>query len=248
MNIEHYLSSFIIGLLGAGHCLGMCGGISAALTFSIDKTQINRRLKIIFAYNFGRIFCYALMGAVVAFIGSISEHFGFLYMRYLAGVLMILMAFYISGVWKILTTLERGGKVIWVLIQPLGKRLMPVKSAYSALLLGALWGWLPCGLVYTALAFSATSASVADGAISMLLFGLGTLPAVITGGLLADKVKMIATGPWFKYLMAAVMLFLGVWTIYNTIKYDQHRSNMQEVSIQTQGLTHFYENKQLATA
>lgn len=225
MNIEHFIASFIVGLLGAGHCIGMCGGISAALTFSIDQSSFARRLQIIFAYNFGRVACYTFMGAIVAILGIASEQLGFRYMRVIAGVLMILMAFYISGVWKVLTLLEQLGKKLWQILQPFGTRLMPVKSAYSAMLLGAIWGWLPCGLVYTALALSATTANIGDGALSMLAFGLGTLPAVVTGGIFADAIKKLIAGLWFRSLMAILMACFGVWTMYSVFAHQHHHNH-----------------------
>lgn len=228
--MEHYIASLIIGLLGAGHCLGMCGGITAALTFSIDKTDLARRLQIIFCYNLGRISSYALMGALAAVFGGFTEQLGFHYMRVVAGVLMILMALYISGIWKVLSLLERAGQHLWAHIQPLSKGLLPVKSLPAAILLGAIWGWLPCGLVYTALLFSATSESISGGAVSMLLFGLGTMPAVVTGGLLADSVKSLLTGPGFRFLMAVLMLGFGVWTLVFAGGHNghQHGHNQNE--------------------
>jgi len=222
MPIELYLSSFIVGLLGAGHCLGMCGGISAALTFSIDQSQFARRLALIFSYNIGRILCYMFIGALAAGAGAFAEGMGFAYLRVVAGIVLILMAFYLSGIWKILSVLERIGQTLWQRIQPLGQKILPVKSIGAAMLLGALWGWLPCGLVYSALLLSATHADMLDGAISMLFFGLGTLPAVVAGGLLADGVKQLLSGKWFRNLMALLMLAFGIWTIYGALGHHHH--------------------------
>lgn len=132
------------------------------------------------------------------------------------------MGLYISGLWRILTWLEHGGKIVWRHIQPLGTRLMPVKNVHSAFFLGAVWGWLPCGLVYTALVFSASQANMLAAAIVMLAFGLGTLPAVISGGLMADAFKQILQGEWFRNTSAVAMVLFGVWTIYGSVAHLNH--------------------------
>jgi len=238
MNLELYLSAFIVGLLGAGHCLGMCGGISAALTFSIDKRQLNKRIYLILSYNIGRIACYALIGALAAGFGLLAEELGFRYMRIVAGVMIILMACSLSGVWKILSVLETFGQKIWVHIQPLGNRIMPVKNWYSAMMLGGLWGWLPCGLVYSAVALAATRANALEGAISMLCFGLGTLPAVVTGGMLADGLKKLLAGRWFRAAMAILMLCFGLWTLFMAGAHGQHSAHAGHAPASEQHMEH----------
>lgn len=224
MAIDVLSSALLIGLLGAGHCVGMCGGISSALTFAIQHDSAGKRASLIVAYNLGRIFSYVLIGTIAATVAAYIQHLGFPYFRVVAGVLMILMGFYLSGWWRILTWLERGGKGLWQYLQPIGSRLLPVQNARSAFFLGAIWGWLPCGLVYTALAFSATQADAAHGALVMLAFGIGTLPAVVTGGLAAQALKSFLQSRGFRYFSAVLMILFGLWTIYGSLGHAGHHS------------------------
>lgn len=220
MNVA--VSALLIGLLGAGHCVGMCGGISSALTFAIKHDSAVKRASLILAYNVGRIFSYVLIGTIAATIASYIQDLGFPYFRFIAAVLMILMGFYLSGLWRVLTWLERGGKVFWRYLQPIGNRLLPVRSASSALLLGAVWGWLPCGLVYTALAFSATQADSVQGALVMLAFGIGTLPAIVVGSVAAHALKSLIQSRGFRYVSALAMIVFGLWTIYGSLGHAGH--------------------------
>lgn len=222
MSFETLAAAFVIGLLGAGHCIGMCGGISSALTFAIDKNKGLSCTGIIFGYNLGRIASYVIIGTLAAGLAEIFKSLGFPYFRVIAAVLMILMGFYLSGLWRILTVLEKGGKVLWRYIEPFGRRLMPVKSFHGALALGALWGWLPCGLVYTALAYSTAQADALSGALVMLAFGLGTMPAVVSGSLLADVFSRFIAGRGFRYLSAVAMILFGLWTLYGSLGHAGH--------------------------
>ena len=215
-------AALIIGLLGAGHCIGMCGGIGAALTLAIDKQNRKARIAIITAYNLGRVLSYVLIGTLAAGAASWAQALGFPYFRAIAALLMILMGFYLSGIWRLLTWLEKGGAIIWRYLQPIGSRLMPVKTIRSALLLGAIWGWLPCGLVYTALAYSASQADLMSGALVMFAFGVGTLPAVVSGSVLASSFKYFIQGAGFRYATALAMCVFGAWTFYGAIGHQHH--------------------------
>ena len=225
VDIEILSSAMIIGLLGAGHCIGMCGGIGSALTFAISKDDSSQRLAVIAAYNIGRIASYVLIGTIAAGIAELIQALGFPYFRFISAVLMILMGLYLSGIWRALSWLEKVGHYLWRFIQPLAARLMPVKSFRQALFLGTLWGWLPCGLVYTALAFSASQASAAQGALVMLLFGLGTVPAVVSGSLVAGAFKSLIQGRGFRYLSSMAMILFGIWTIYSALGHTGHHQH-----------------------
>lgn len=119
------------------------------------------------------------------------------------------MGFYLADWWKALTLLERVGQVLWKKLQPLGKGLFQVSSVGRGFLYGMLWGWLPCGLVYSALAFAGASASPVLGAWSMMAFGLGTLPAMLAGGLFSAQLKNLLQGKWLRVTMALVLIVFG---------------------------------------
>ena len=211
--IEAVLSTLLLGILGAGHCLGMCGGFAAALAYAIPAEKFARRFALLLAYNLGRISSYALLGGLVAAGQNASFDSGYPLARTIAGLLLIATGLYQAELWRGITVLERGGQKIWRYIQPVSQRLLPVYTVPKALLLGALWGWLPCGLVYSVLALAATQSGAAEGALTMAAFGSGTLPAVFAGGLAASWVRKWLARRWFKYGLASCFIVFGVWTL-----------------------------------
>ncbi len=218
-----FIAAFMIGLLGSGHCIGMCGGMGAAITLSIDKTDHQRRYLYLLLYNFGRIVSYCLLGGVIGALVTGVTSFGssnsmLIALRLCASMMMILLACYIGGWWFGLTFLEKQGQKIWRYIAPIAGRLLPLKSPIYALPLGFLWGWLPCGLVYSALTWAAVSGSALNGSSIMLAFGLGTLPALLLVGFMADTVKSILKNRYIKHASALLLLFYGIQTGYIAIK------------------------------
>lgn len=217
MIIETLAAAFILGFLGSGHCLGMCGGIAGALSFAIPETKRIARITLIVSYNVGRVASYATIGALAGLGGAVFAEGGLPVLRVMAGVLLILMGLYLADWWKILTHLERAGAVLWRRLQPLSQRLIPVRTPLAALLLGMMWGWLPCGLVYSALAYSALHGSWFTGMGAMLAFGLGTVPAVLLGGIAGAEINRGLAGfarqRSVRLLMALAYILFGGWTI-----------------------------------
>ena len=200
-----------VGLLGAGHCVGMCGGITSALGFASEKGSA----RLIAAYSLGRIFSYACAGGAVASLGYVGMNYLSLapLLRGIAGCLLIAMGLYMVGWWRGISVLERGGNILWQGLQPLSRRILPVHSIGSATVLGLIWGWLPCGLVYTALAFSATASSPLAGMAQMAAFGVGTLPAVLVGGLSAGKLGHFLKNEGLRRVFALLLMAYGLWTL-----------------------------------
>ena len=147
-----FVSAFLMGLIGSGHCIAMCGGIASSLQLASNKRQT---WLYSLAYNSGRALSYMLAGALVAGISSqfATQNSAFaLFLSFLAGVFMLLVGVYIMRLAATLQWLEKLGKtLIWQHLIKLNKYLMPIDSPLKALGYGALWGWLPCGLVYSAL-------------------------------------------------------------------------------------------------
>lgn len=205
-----YISLFFIGLFGGGHCIAMCGGIVSLISQNINNNQNNqnkqnKKLTLII-YNFGRIFAYTVAGLLIGFVGEQLLNFQsvigqiklFLYL--LSAIVMIGMGLYLLGFPFILLPLEKLGKYIWKFIQPAASKLLVNKNnnnekisrskqIFTTFLLGFLWGWLPCGLVYSALITALTSTSIIKGSLLMLAFGLGTLPNLLLSGLLLNKLN-----------------------------------------------------------
>ncbi len=220
-----------MGLLGGAHCIGMCGGIIGALTMAVDANDVGRRWLLLLLYNGGRILSY--VGIAILFywlIDSVESYFALSIMRYVAGLLLIAMGLYIANWWRGLVYLEKLGSLLWRFIQPLSKTCIPVKKNHQALLLGMVWGWLPCGLIYSALAYSATASSMSEAALIMLSFALGTLPAVLLSGLLAERLVALVKHNISRTVMAVLMISFGVWTLANNHVAHHHTEHHEEHS------------------
>lgn len=222
-----YTTAFIIGLLGGAHCIGMCGGIMNALSFAIPEQQRTMRqvTPILLLYNIGRIFSYTLAGAIVGLLGGYLQQTGSQVgpaLRIIAGLMLIAMGLYLAGWWRGLTYLEKLGGYLWKYLQPVGNRLMPVTKSSQAIILGLIWGWLPCGLVYSALTWSATSANWQQSAIIMFSFGLGTLPAMLLTGAFAHQVKVWIQKTSVRNIAALLVIGFGIWTMGWTLYHRGH--------------------------
>jgi sulfite exporter TauE/SafE len=193
------LAPFLIGLASALHCVGMCGGIIGALSLSLPPAVRARRAPLLaytVTFSLGRILSYALAGALLGglgggLFGALSPGFGHALLRGLAALLLIGMGLYLAGWFPKFARLEHLGAPLWRRLEPLGQRLLPVRTPAQALGFGLVWGWLPCGLVYSTLLWSASSGSAGRGALYMLAFGVGTLPAVLATGMLTGWITWL---------------------------------------------------------
>ncbi|EXI86401.1 MAG: hypothetical protein AW11_03180 [Candidatus Accumulibacter regalis] len=206
-----YLALLLIGLLGGTHCVVMCGGIVAALSMGGPA-----RSSLHLAYNAGRIVSYAAAGAIVGALGEASLALsGQLPLRsalfLLANLMLIALGLYLMGLTRALAFTERFGQKLWRHLQPLTRHFLPARSIRQAFPLGLLWGWLPCGLVYSALATALTSGSALHGAGLMLAFGAGTLPNLLLAGLLAARLQAYARNRTLRLASGTLILGFGVW-------------------------------------
>ncbi|HEY0288964.1 MAG TPA: sulfite exporter TauE/SafE family protein [Pseudomonas sp.] len=207
-------SAIILGLLGGGHCLGMCGGLMGALTLAIPKEQRSRRFRLLLAYNLGRILSYTCAGLLIGLAGwAIANSPGAMLMRVIAALLLIAMGLYLAGWWSGLTHVESAGRGLWRHIQPVASKLLPVSSVPRALLLGALWGWLPCGLVYSTLLWAASQGNALYSALLMLAFGLGTWPVLLATGLAAERTTALLRKRGVRAASGLLVILFGLWTL-----------------------------------
>ena len=216
-----FLALFLVGLLGGGHCIGMCGGIVGALSMGGGRFPLH------LAYNAGRIASYAAAGALAGFLGGGLEAAGQVLSGQLplraglslaAHVMLILLGLYLMGATRSLAWIERAGHRLWQHVQPLTRRFLPVRHVAQAFPLGLLWGWLPCGLVYSALVTALTSGSSWRGAGSMLAFGLGTLPTLLLAGVLATRLKEFLARRVVRMIAGGMVLALGLRGVWMALR------------------------------
>ena len=176
------------------------------------------RLPFLLAYNTGRIASYVAAGALAGGVGAwaanlVSVHRAQLGLQVVAGLFMILLGLYLAGWWPVLGHLERAGGVLWRRIEPLGRRLLPVRTLPQALGIGLVWGWLPCGLVYSALVWAIGAGGAGKGALLLLGFGLGTLPALLAMGTAAVALANWARRPIMRRAAGTLVVLFGVYEI-----------------------------------
>jgi uncharacterized protein len=218
-----YISAFAAGLLGGVHCIGMCGGIVGALSFGVAQQQGGARLyAILLAYNLARISSYMLAGALLGGVAALAVYWLDIRLlqktlQWIAALFMLLLGLYLAGWWTALARIEKIGGGLWRNIEPLARRFLPVRTIPQAWVLGMLWGWLPCGLVYSVLIWSMASASAVDGALLMLCFGLGTLPNLLAMGVFARQLNNWVRNSRVRQLAGVMVMGFGIWNLYLVI-------------------------------
>jgi sulfite exporter TauE/SafE len=232
MNPEPLLAAFLVGVLGGTHCFGMCGGIVGVLSSGLSLELQTSRWRLVaaqLAYNSGRISSYVFAGVLLGLFGQQLGEANLLpdfpVGKVIAAVFMILFGIYLAGWWHSLLWLERAGAHLWKYIEPLGRRYIPVRSVGQAFLLGLVWGWLPCGMVYAVLALALTSGSGSAGGTLMLVFGLGTLPALLTMGLAVNTLGRWIREPRVRLLAGVVVMVMGVFMLLANPSGHGHHSH-----------------------
>lgn len=219
LGLPPLLAAFVFGLMGGAHCIGMCGGIMSALTFAVPPSMRHpaRLSGLLLSYNIGRISSYMIAGALVATLGTVFSiaPAARMALQVFAAIMLILMALYIANWWKGLLKVEAVGRRIWRHIEPFGRRLMPVVKLPQAFALGAVWGWLPCGLVYSMLAWSLAIAEPVRGALLMGAFGLGTLPALLATGFAARQLSALIRHPATRSIAALCIISFALWQLWS---------------------------------
>lgn len=213
------IAAWVAGTMGSAHCLTMCGSIAALA----GRQAGSARMGHVLAFNLGRLGSYVLAGALVGglgwrmgmLIGDAATWGGML--RIMMGLVMAAIGLHVALGWKGLRHLERIGIPLWRRIGPLARRLNPRRDPVQALLFGALWGWIPCGLVYSALLTALVSGSAATGAGMMLAFGIGTLPAMLGLGLLGQRLRRALARNGMRRAFGSMVIGLGIWTAVSPV-------------------------------
>ncbi len=230
-----FLAAMTIGFLGSTHCVGMCGGIVGALYSTVPQSaQYSKRVQWVLhvMYNGGRVLSYTFAGALAGLAGAQSARIpletALPVGTVVAGVFMVALGLYLAGWWPAFGQLEKLGQFLWKYIQPLGTRFLPAKSPGHAFGLGLVWGWLPCGLVYTALAMALVSASPMQGALLMLGFGLGTLPMLLVMGHAYEMFGKTARRPSVQRVAGVAVILFGAYTLLNIDRGHDHADGLAE--------------------
>ncbi len=213
-----FLALFLVGLLGGTHCVGMCGGIVGALSMGAPA-----RWSMHLAYNTGRIASYAAAGALAGALGAASLTLEGqapvrLVLYLLANLMLVALGLYLLGVTRALAFTERAGQHLWRYIQPLTRRFLPAQTVQQALPLGILWGWLPCGLVYSALTTALSAGSPGRGALLMLAFGIGTLPNLLLAGMLLARLNEFVRRPLVRNASGLLVLGFGIYGLLGVMR------------------------------
>ena len=225
-----FFSALLMGFFGSSHCMAMCGGIAGILSQADAKTSFTRKTKIAIAYNIGRITSYSFIGLLAGTIGllafkSIDSASLYQYSRIFTSIFMLAFGFYLLGWGNFLVVLEKKAQFLWKKISPLTKNLLPVKNIFQAFLVGLLWGWLPCGLVYSAVVWSLSTSSPINGALLMLFFGLGTLPALLTIGIASEKLAKLKNSAWVRNVSAGIIIVYAILHLFSISLFQQQAAH-----------------------
>ncbi|QIZ76588.1 sulfite exporter TauE/SafE family protein [Ferrimonas lipolytica] len=217
-----FFAALIVGLLGAGHCFGMCGGVVGAFSQALapaHRLSLQHRITYTLSYNLGRISSYVIAGAVVGLSSSAlvtisSTDHVISVLQALAGIMLVLMGLYVAQWLKWLAFVEQLGKPLWQALTPVRQALNVIDSPSKAYAAGMVWGWLPCGLVYSTLTWALASGSAISGAQIMLGFGLGTLPALITMGAASTLIYNLLRKKKLRIISGLVLIAYGAQMAY----------------------------------
>lgn len=214
IQLSYYLG-FCLGFFSSLHCIGMCAGISAFLSYN---TSFNNLYNTLFfyqlLYNFGRITAYIIL-CIFSFILTFSFFglFSKFFLIIFSNIILILIGLYLSKIFVIINKLEEIGFIFWNKLYPIIKLLIPVKNPFYAFLLGFIWGYIPCGLVYSSLLLSLGFFSIKKSVIFMFFFGLGTMPSMMFSGLFHNLLHKFIKNNFIKIFLGLVFIFIGFFNI-----------------------------------
>lgn len=224
IDIPALMTAFLVGLLGSGHCFGMCGGIAAGLGTipvqgsSCDVGEARPHWSSACLFNLGRILTYAFLGLTGAWLlGGAGEMLNVprwsMILRALTAVMIFMIGLQFLFNFKTLALIERGGVKIWNKVLPVAVKATSLPGGTGRLLVGLCWGFLPCGLVYSVLLTASAASSAVSGAVVMLAFGLGTVPAMLGMGLAAPALVALLNDRWARKLLGVALILLAVLSV-----------------------------------
>jgi len=216
-----WVAAFLAGLLGSGHCFGMCGGIAGSLGALSGASQRSIVLPAL-QFNLGRMLGYAILGAVAAgVLGAAGEIMALKplgkWLRGLTALMVLLIGLRFLFDWRGLDLIEKGGAGLWRRIAPFAVRISRRHDWIGRLGLGVCWGFLPCGLVYTVLVTAASTGSVPAGAGTMVAFGAGTLPAMLGLTVAAPALSSFLGDRFVRRIVGFSLVVLALWMFFTLL-------------------------------
>jgi sulfite exporter TauE/SafE len=210
-----WVTAFLAGLLGSGHCFGMCGGIAGSLGALSGGSNRSIALPAL-QFNFGRLLGYAVLGAIAGgVLGAAGEIMALKplgkWLRGLTALMVLLIGLRFLLDWRGLDLIEKGGAGLWRRIMPVAVRISQRHDWIGRLGLGVCWGFLPCGLVYTVLATAASTGHALAGSITMFAFGLGTLPAMLGLSVAAPALTTFLGDRFVRRIVGFSLVVLALW-------------------------------------
>ncbi len=201
--VDLLVAALVAGLLGSLHCIGMCGA------FAVSCSRVPGGLP---AWHAGRVLTYGVLGGFAGGLGAVLPG-----PAWLPGALAALLLLWFS---LALAGLAPEPRLLPPGLTRAGSRAAASQSPAAQFAFGVLNGFLPCGLVYGALTLAVAAAAPLPGALAMLAFGVGTLPAL---SLAAYGLRRLVLGSlWRRRLVAALILSTGLWTIWNRVHRAEH--------------------------
>lgn len=205
------VAALSMGFFGSPHCLGMCGGIVTAFGMSMQSISPQKKQWLVLTYHLGRLISYALLGLLAGLIGTtlFAPIMHNSLPRIILGAVLILVGMTMFGL-PILTKLERVGMRFWQILTPLRKKVFPMDSFAKALFAGLLWGFLPCGLVYSALILAVVGHDIPTAMTMMFVFGLGTLPMLLATQTTISTLQNLIGKFRLRQLNASLLIVAGM--------------------------------------
>jgi sulfite exporter TauE/SafE len=224
------LTALTVGVLGGIHCVAMCGGIVSAFTLKqipmrtvLESPGLSAQLP----FNAGRIVSYGVAGFLAGGVGGAGFAAASLLplqtmLFVAANGLVILLGMHLAGMGSTVLHLERLGGRAWSLIRSFAAQIPEARTPVGRLAAGALWGWTPCGLVYSMLALALVSGSALRGAMVMLAFGLGTLPNLLAAGWIVRTLGYRLRSPRVRLIAGLAVAVFGIIGLMRVPGLAQH--------------------------
>lgn len=212
------VTAFLAGLLGSGHCFGMCGGIAGSLGALSGGSSKKQLVLPALQFNLGRLLGYAILGAIAAgMIGAAGEIMALKaygkYLRVITALMVLFIGLRFLIDWGGLNIIEKGGAGIWKKIMPFATKISQRHDWIGRTGLGICWGFLPCGLVYTVLMTAASTGNAISGAFTMFSFGAGTAPAMMGLTIAAPALSTFLSDKLVRRIVGFSLIVLALWMV-----------------------------------